>query len=346
MSMTEAETMTRAGGKRLYLGNGEPVWYFGWNPPVVNDEAHTVVRNTMGVSKEQDDATAAAQRLMVKFQITGNDQGNDEKVCLFDLWKHPEVVAANGAAFSGIFQKTGSCVGAGGGNAIATLAFIEVVRLSDPEQALIPFWLLPYGRSRFLGGMRGPGEGSNGSFFAEAMLKDGVVQANIPELPQPSPDDGMLTWGSSAEMKWSDGGAVSSTWLDQSRKHLVKSAAKLSSADQVRDAIRNGFPVTCASMYAHRPSVTGTPAVLLGTKSGSWSHQMSIQAWWLHPSLGDIFWLQNQWGGSAHGIDPAGGPPGGVWIKKADMDWICRDEVYAFSQFAGFPATTFDWSRM
>lgn len=758
----EATTMMNAGGKRLYLGNGKPVWYFGWNPPVVHDESHEIVRNTIGVSKEADKAhKQIIKNDLIKFKITGNDQDNDEKVCLFDVWKHPEVVAANGSAFGGIFQKTGSCfpagtpvrmadgsekpieeirigdyvithtgksravvntfrrqhtgqmvtirvagfpfplemtadhqvatmasdcnwrwqpkrlewkradnleigdraligssrngsncrdldlagllgdkvvilddlmdngetpasnvwmsqyicrnsgvdwhgriklvhsktgnsllrhvpvspslarliglylaeggcdagrvtftfsskeeilaaevlalvrglfgvdgnlvrqadrptvlkvrfnnvnleavfkalvpgnvyskrvpgifftadestklalilgwldgdgyaairkkekkqlriqgitvsgnlardmatialsigirtsvsirkarkqsreaydvflsgpkahalypalaskaatiglrqtdtdtnitqfgyarairsletrdvqnfevydfeveedhsflangltvhncVGAGGGNVIATLAFIEVIRLGDPEQALIPFWLLPYGRSRFLGGMRGPGEGSNGSFFAEAMLKDGVVEAKLSELPQPSPDDGMLTWGSSAEMKWSDGGAVSADWLAKSRKHLVKSAAKLSSADQVRDAIRNGFPVTCASMYAHRPSVTGTPPVLLGRKSGEWSHQMSIQAWWKHPSLGEIFWLQNQWGGSAHGSDPAGGPPGGVWITKADVDWICRDEVYAFSQFDGFPATTFDWSKM
>jgi hypothetical protein len=31
-----------------------------------------------------------------------------------------------------------------------------------------------------------------------------------------------------------------------------------------------------------------------------------------------------------------------VWIKAADVDWICRDEVFAFSQFDGFPAPAYD----
>jgi hypothetical protein len=340
------QAMMEAGGKRLMSGADE-VWYFGWNPPVPLDPEHDTVREAAAVSDDQDAANRAFLRAMPSFGITGNDQGNDEKVLLYELWKHPEVVAANGRAFSGIYQKSGSCVGAGGGTVIATLSFVEVVRLGDPEQALIPFWLLPYGRSRFYGGMRGPGEGSFGSAFAEAMLKDGIIPANISNLPQPTEDDGMLTWGKPAEMTWSAGDRISEDWLTQSRRHLVKTAAKLSNADQVRDAIRNGYPVTCASMYAHNGgTVTGTPQVLLGRRSGSWAHQMSIMAWWNHPTLGDIFYLMNQWGQGAHGTCPSGAPRGGVWITKADMDWICRDEVFAFSQFSGFPATTFNWANM
>jgi hypothetical protein len=80
----------------------------------------------------------------------------------------------------------------------------------------------------------------------------------------------------------------------------------------------------------------------VGRRQGQWSHQMSIDAWLKHPKLGDLFWLMNQWGQDAHGKDPFGGPPGGVWITAADVDFICRDEVFAFSQFDGFPAPDWD----
>jgi hypothetical protein len=65
-----------------------------------------------------------------------------------------------------------------------------------------------------------------------------------------------------------------------------------------------------------------------------------------HPDHGDIFYILNSWGKSLHGT-PAGSfnePPGGFWIKKKEMEFICRDEVFAFSQFQGFPAQTISWN--
>jgi hypothetical protein len=49
-------------------------------------------------------------------------------------------------------------------------------------------------------------------------------------------------------------------------------------------------------------------------------------------------------GGNPHGADPDGGPPGGFWIKKADMEFMCRDEVFIFSNFDGFPAQSLPWA--
>ena len=225
-----------------------------------------------------------------------------------------------------------------------TLACVEAIRLNDPETPLVPFWLLPYGRSRYYLGDRNPGEGSSGSTFAKAAREDGVIPANTAGLPRFENSD-QLVWGSSAEMAWSDGDAAQTmNLLASSRKHLVKTTAQCQTADDVREAIKNGYPCTAASMYAHNGgTVQGTPACLLARRSGSWSHQMSIQAWWEHPQFGELFWLMNQWGKNAHGICPTGAPPGGVWITKADVDWICRDEVFAFSQWDGFPSAVFSW---
>ncbi len=322
---------TSVGGKLIKKGKGGVEhWNFGWIPP----ERRTVLEH---------EASDQAIKDMPKFAIKGKHKSDEKRVNLYDLWKHPTVVEANGWEFTGIHQLTGSCVGAGGGNCWMTLACVDSVIRGDAETPLLPFWLLPYGRSRYYLGDRGPGEGSTGSTFAKAAREDGVVPANSPGLPTFTRNDGFV-WGSKEEYKWSDGDNPDTmALLPKSRLHLVQTTARCKDHEDVKDAIKNGYPCTCASNYAHRPSVESDPPVLLGKKSGSWSHQMSLLAWWEHPKLGDIYYLMNQWGLNAHGKDPAGGPPGGVWITAKDVDWICNDEVFAFSQYSGFPAQTFSW---
>lgn len=318
---------TAVGGKKRYMGH-EVHWDFGYKPEFARNRYEEEVRHH-------------ALKSMPRFTIDGVKRDDPTEVLLYKSWSHPKVVEANGFAFEGIHQLTGSCVGAGGGTCVSTLGFTDAVLRGDAEEPLVVFWLLSYGRSRFYLGDRSPGEGSTGSTFAKAAREDGFLPFNRQGLPQPQNTD-MLIWGAQVEMSWSDGDAQQTmSLLDSSRKHLVKTTAQCQSADDVRDAIRNGYPCTCASMYAHDGGrVQGTPAVLLARRQGQWSHQMSIVAWMLHPQFGELFYLMNQWGKKAHGSDPYGAPAGGVWITKADMDWICRDEreVYTFSGLFGFPA--------
>lgn len=317
------------GGKKLKLGR-KSVWNFGYVPPLTR-------------TRTQHAAVGEAQAAMPKFTPPPHPKGDPKQALLYELWKHPDVVAANGFAYPGTHQLTGSCVGAGGGNCWMTLACVEAVRLGDPEIPLVPFWLLPYGRSRLYMGDSGQGEGSTGSTFAQAAREDGCVPANTPGLPSFTKGDGLI-WGKSVEMKWSDGDSADSlAMLPASRRHLVRTTAQCRSADDVRAAIVAGYPCTCASMYAHDGgTVQSDPPICVGRKSGEWAHQMSLQAWIEHPKLGELFYLMNQWGLDAHTPDPFGAPLGGVWVKKADVNWICRDEVFAFSQFGGFPAPTWN----
>lgn len=322
-------SLTRSLG--IMGGDGaSEVYNFGWIAPAMR-------------SLQEHAAVGMAEAEMPKFSPP--PVNDDLKAALlFETWKHPMVKEANGREFTGILQITGSCVGAGGGTMWMTLGCIEAIRLGDPELPLVPFWLLPYGRSRFYGGMKTPGEGSFGGTFGKAAESDGTLPANTSGLPQPTEKDGMLTWGRTAELSWSDGDAQQTmNLLPKSRAHLINTVAKCSSANDVKAAIQAGYPCTCASMYAHDGGkVQGSPPVLLAKRKGQWAHQMSILAWMAHPQFGDLFWQMNQWGQSAHGKCPTGAPWGGVWITAADVDWICRDEVYAFSQFNGFPAPTYD----
>ena len=320
------------GGKQVSFGTRKSspmVWDFGWTHESKRTDAQQVAHHK-------------AVGEMPRFRIDGKSLSEDSAVTealLYKLWTHPHVVEANGYAYPGNRQVTGSCVGVSYGNIVMTLACVEAITLGEPEVALIPFWLLSYGRGRYYGGSRSPGEGSQGSTQAKAAREDGDVPAKTAGLPTWTTDD-MLCWGKSAELSWSDGDAQQTmALLPQSRRHLVKTTAQCADHNDVREALVNGYPCTAASMYAHNGGrVQGNPPVLLAKRGGSWSHQMGVIAWMEHPQFGELFYLMNQWGKGAHGQDPFGAPLGGVWITSSDMDYICRDEVFAYSQRQGYPA--------
>lgn len=318
--------LSKVGGR---MKNGE--LNFGWIPPD---------QRTPG----QEAAHAIALAKMPRFQIVGSSDYQEGKVMLTELWKAPETVAAIGYEYPGTHQFSGCCVGAGGGNALFTLICADAITRGQPEEIAIPFWLLPYGRSRFYMGDTSPGEGSMGGTFAQAVREDGTVKATDDGLPEFRNGDA-LEWGEQTEISWSDGDARQTMeLLERSRKFLVGTTAECSNADNVRDAIVNGYPVTIASNWGGLMKCPIEGGVLLNRRATSWAHQMSVHSWWDHSELGEIFWIQNQWGRKTHGDDPAGGPGGGFWVKKAEIESICRNgEVFAFSGFHGFPAQRIEW---
>lgn len=286
---------------------------------------------------------------MPVFRILGKANDDTKKAVLWDCSKEAvklnPALPTNGEHFMVFRQVTGSCVGNGLGQATWYLSAVEVVRLHDAEQVLLPFYLLPYGRSRYYAGMRGRGDGSLGSAGAKAVRTDGILSALTEGLPKFTSEGG-ISWGERAEYDWSDGAAIDNKWLDMSRKHLVKTTAQMNSADDCRMALQNYYPLTIASMWGGRMEcpTEGTPPVLLNERVTSWAHQMCVIGWWEHPTLGEIFYVLNSWGKNAHGTDPSGAPQGGFWIRKRDMERIVSEnETFAFSQFDGFPAPAPDF---
>lgn len=279
------------------------------------------------------------------FAITGGWNDDEEIILTSNLAKK----ANNGKHLLTFYQRTGSCVGNGGGQGVWHLSAVEVIRLGDPEQFLLPFYLMTYGRSRFYGGIRGRGEGSFGSAMAKAMLTDGMFAYNEPGLPQPtqSEEEG-TSWGAAAEMQWSDGEAIDQKWIDKGRKHLVQSVARIADGDAAWEAASNYYPMTCASDWGGQMSPpirgSGDKRVLLNSRVTTWQHQMCCIGRWRHPEFGKLFYILNSWSPRAHGICPSGAQPGGFWITFKEFDYICRSgEVYAISQYQGYPAQTFSW---
>lgn len=305
-------------------GSGDSV-NCGWIPPA---------------DREADAATAhsVAMSTTPSLVVSGvSANANEPKVSLWDCWP-----IAYPKGWKGIRQISGSCVGAGGGNALFSLACADIVRRRDPERAVVPFWLLPYGVSRMLAGLNDRGDGSLGSTFARAVREYGHVPADAEGLPPFAENDG-LVWGEKTELDWSQGKKISEAYLTQAKPYLVKSTAACKSPDDVREAIRNYYSVTCASSWGGlmRPTVQGSGdnARLINQRATTWNHQMSVHGFEDNPVHGELFYIRNQWGTEVHGRCPSGAPGGGFWIKRKDMaEIVSYGETFVFSQFAGFPS--------
>jgi hypothetical protein len=290
----------------------------------------------------QNATDAAIKATWPKFSIAGPSNDDVKRACLWDAVK----LGNNGQHWTPFFQETGSCVGQGGGGAVNYLMAVEAWVNRDPEEVKWPTFLLyPYGRSRVIARLGGPGDGSFGSAFAEA-IKEGIFESTLDGLPKHTIRNGGVTWGGSTETAWSwspNGSALHSKWNAEALKNPVRTVAQASNADDVSAGLRNGYPATCASMWGGRMKCSVTEGVLLNERVDQWAHQMCCIGWQEHPKLGELYYILNSWG-NPHGTDPDGGPPGGFWIKKADMEFMCRDEVFIFSNFDGFPAQQLDWA--
>lgn len=293
-------------------------------------------------TSEQMDVHAACLQKMPTFQISnasGVDEDRPAKFMLTDLWKHELVVKALGYVFPRIHQVTGSCVGAGGGNVIFTVSCVEVIKFGEPERIVVPFWLLPYGLSRKMFGMRGRGEGSGGSYFAEAVKIGGCPHATLPGLPKFTNRDG-LVWSEQAEYQYSNYAEAPADLIKDSKSHLIKNTALLKTPIDVRDSIYNCYPITIATnRYIGNPRVQGTgdEAVLIGKLDTRGGHQTSILGVWNHPQFGWLYLYSNQWPESVYPRDPAGGPPCSCWMTESTLlEILASGETYAFSQYDGY----------
>jgi hypothetical protein len=269
-----------------------------------------------------------------------------QKVCLYSFWKDDRVVKDVGFVFDRIHQLTGSCVWAGGTNALfSTIAAQRCAGSAPPTKAFLPFTLQNYAMSRHYMGDDSQGEGSMGSTFAKSLTSDGVTEwAKGGNLPSYTDQDG-ISVTSRDEMKWSSyrNGDLQAV-LKLSGAHLLGSAAVCNDVKDIRAANLNGYGVAFAcNNYIGNGRVVGTGdnAYVTGYWDGRGGHQQSIHAVWDHPNDGPLYWAQNNWPGSTYPKDPAGGPVCGVWVPEAKVESALKNldsEVYAYSHLPWFPA--------
>jgi hypothetical protein len=311
----------------------------GWIPPEQRDEEQTRLTNEF---HEQIRTFAAVA------ETTSVDEPDFVSIPKLYHDKHQKPIPV-------IWQTTGSCVGAGGGNCYIAAMFADVHFRGDSEEVKMPFFLYTYGIGRMLGGMRRRGSGSFGGAQARAAREYGILPVDFDGVPQPESRGRWLKYGQSTELEWSYSPRFPKDVDDlkaKSEPFAIENITKIESASEARQALAQGRPLTFASSFGASPRVVGD--VSIGGWSRTWYHQMHGGSYLNHSDekirkrYGTLFGCQNQWGPRAHPRCPTAskwGQDGMFWIPERDFDRICqKGEVYAHSHTGGFPAREFKWT--
>jgi hypothetical protein len=262
-----------------------------------------------------------------------------------------------------IHQQTGSCVGAGGEKGSFDAAIGDIAVRGDHEDPSVAFWLPTYGVGRQIAGLRGRGDGSFGAAQAKAGKEFGRVIVTDNRAPKPTFKGDWMVYPANTETEWSWPPQFPSKDLAETAgRNRMGAVVQVKTTDEAAALKAQGYGLTIASMFgtAMRPPVKD--GVLLASWTDEWAHQMSIDGYAIHASLGRIWKIDNQWHnahGNCHfydglvksfcegnGIADPGQLFGSFWITDATFTTILgkRDaECYGHSNTGGFPARTIPW---
>lgn len=300
-------------------------------------------------TQEQQDAHAAAVSRMRAFAMPGYaDPPKGTKVLLTDFWKHPDVVADLGQEFFGFGQYTGSCVGVSEGNCLTTVLSVQRCIEENPTKAEIVWWPFPYGRTRYLEGDRGQGEGAVVSVMGTTLQKEGYFTIHEAGLPAFTKNDSNGMWLSKTiEMQWSDGGRIDPKWITKAAERKGMSKSVCNNAVDVRASIINGYPVhTGSGLYVSGGFIKGdgTDAYVRGKYDTRGGHATSYLGVWNHPNDGWLYLYSNQWPTNTYPKDPAGGGRCTVWLPESEVNRLFNSlggdggETYSIYNVPGQPA--------
>ncbi|TWU12847.1 hypothetical protein CA54_16730 [Symmachiella macrocystis] len=289
---------------------------YGWAGPEAVAEAAGIVKG------------------MPEFMIAGAD--GDNETSDVRLWKFSKAVNG-GEHFPNVPQQVGDCVSWGAANAVNYLQAVQLAR-GPPAEFHPAYPPYIYGVSRVLvgNGRLGNSDGSVGAWAAEGLRKYGVLRSDF---------EGVPGYSGSVARKWGRRPGPPDEFVREGQRFPVETVAAVHSADDVRDSVCNGYPVTIASNWGgrHDRGLSNKHGRIVFKRSGSWNHQMCIVG---YDGSGSepLFYVLNSWGPSIHPAPIDGEPPGGFWIRAGDVDYITRQgDSFAFSGFRGFPARELDF---
>ncbi len=276
------------------------------------------------------EAYEALESEFPKFFIANQVNATDGKRVV--LWDYAQKVL--GSHIPTFYQEVGDCVSQGASNAVEYLQTVEIARLKDPERYRPVFQPYIYGVSRvFIGKGRIRGDGSVGVWAAQGVREYGVLASDEPGVPEYS-GEVARSWGRSGPPD---------KFVAIGKKHLIQTIAKVTTYEQVRDAIVNGYPVTVASNRGFRMNGIADKGKLWGSPYGQWAHQMCIIGVDDDKARPGCY-IINSWGPNAHGKPVDDAPPGGFWVD-ADVitSMVKQGDSFAYSQFDGFPEQDMDF---
>jgi len=231
-------------------------------------------------------------------------------------------------------QTIGDCVSHGWGLGCDVLACVEVVLKAEAEQVTHETATEPlYAASRVeIGrGQLGNGDGSIGAWMAKAVRQYGTLLRK-----KYDPYD-FTTYSGRKAKEWGRPRAGVPDELEpRMREHTVNQVSLVTSYEEARDAICNGFPVPVCSNQGFKSKRDSKG---FARAQGSWKHCMLFMGADDADGRPGLLCM-NSWGPNwISGPKRHGQPEGSFWVDADTCDRMLRqNDSFAMSQFAGYPS--------
>lgn len=236
-------------------------------------------------------------------------------------------------------QATGDCVAFGMACAISHLAAGEIY-LGEREEYLGDCSTedIYAGSKIWVGKQKVYSEGSWGIWAAKYVFQYGTL---IRRLYKEAGVD-LSVYDVNKAINWSQpkNGGPPKSLIPILEKHKVKSVSLVTTWEEVRDAIANGFPVTIASNRGFRTTKDKDGFL---SPSGEWNHQMCIIG--AKDDSRPAGLIMNSWPkGWLKGPSQEDQPEGSFWCdaEVLERDILSQKDSYVVSCFDGYPARKFD----
>lgn len=259
--------------------------------------------------------------------------GKGKKVLLY---KYMEKVT--GKPVKAHKQLLGDCVGHSYALGVDILNCVQIGLKNKPYKwRAVSSPEVIYAGSREVGEKLAGPEGSNGVYASEFVKDYGILirqmYLGLYDLREYDPDLSR-TWGKE--------GLPSALKL-LSKLHPVQTVAQITSYDQARDSIANGYPVAICSSQGFCKKC-GRDKQGFMHPVGRWMHSMLL-AGIDDKSDRKGGLLMNSWGGHwVKGPMQPGQPAGAFWVEKKTLDkMLAWDDSYSLSNYRGYRRQKLDF---
>lgn len=309
--MSDDNVFRANGGVQIAQGSGDTKWLFGWRDEPAAVQA---VLDTLPFPRFE----MAAPHL----------EGTGEGKSAF-LWE--AAIKLTGQHLPAQQQPRGTCVSRGFSRAVDYVECVEIALLGEAEEYKAVSHSVVYGMAKEIGHDLSRQDGAVGAWAAKAVSQWGCCHNDEVGDRDAGYDDLAVEWGYRG---------VPQKFKDLAKDNLIGAVTLVTTPEQARDALCNGYPISCCSGQGF--SMTRDSEGYCRAQ-GSWAHCMM---WSAYDDNKRRFCVEQSWGqNTPSGPLYLGQPDNSFWI---DWDVAARmlrqQDSFALAKFSGWPARELDWN--
>jgi len=290
-----------------------------------------------GWRQDEKEVEATISRAKLPFMSIANQNicgtGEGKTVLLYKV-----VEAVTGKPFQVLTQAIGDCVSFSFAQCANCLQASEILMKGEYESFEgLHCTEYIYGISRvYIGkGQLGRGDGSVGSWSVEGAAKYGTL------LKKKYGSIDLSVYSGQRAKEWGYSGPPKEL-IPIGQKHLVQTYSLISTYEEARDSIANGFPITVCSNQGFSAT---RDAEGFAKPQGSWPHALAAIGVVDNPRRPGIL-ICNSWGNWNKGPKVQDQPDGSFFVDKDVFErrMLSARDSWAISNFDGYPKQDINWN--